>query len=227
MRTRVIGIVALVGSAWLVIGNLTHPVGSTEMYTDGTRFVEHADTTYWVVNHLLLAIAILVVPWVAWAWWKRLSGGTAQAFGAWATMLVTIGSLLGALHLGGIDGVAIPAYSDVLAAGGAGAEVGADVLLKVHLASITAWSIVLWGGAQAALGVAELLDGRRRILGILLLVCAALGFVFAFAIALEGHLTSVTEGVLFRASTVGLTIWLLWTAWELFRSDDAPAIGDR
>ncbi len=81
------------------------------------------------------------------------------------------------------------------------------------------WALTAWGGTQLALGVEVVTEGFRRWLGWLLVLCSMLGFAFAFTIALQGHLTAFSDGILFRTSTVGFTVWYAWTAWELARSD--------
>jgi hypothetical protein len=110
-------------------------------------------------------------------------------------------------------------HDEVLAVGGDSAAAGAELFMKVHLASLTTWSVLLWGAGQTALGVTELTEGSRRPLGWLLVVCGLLGFAFAGTIAIQGHLTGFSEGVLFRGSTVGFTVWFIWTAWQLFKTD--------
>lgn len=219
MSHRRIGIVALVAAAWVVIGNVTHPIGGTDLYTDGVAFVEHTSTTYWVINHVLIAVALMVTPWVAWAWRDTLVSVEGRTWGTFGLILMGLGTVFSVFHVGGIDGVGIPAYADVLASGGETAAVGADLFMRIHLASITAWALLLWGGAQTVVGVAEVVEGRRRPLGWLMVVCGAFGFAFAGMIALEGHLTSFSEGVLLRGSTVGFTVWFIWTAWQLFKTE--------
>lgn len=218
MSHRRIGIVGMVAAAWLVIGNITHPIGTTDLYTDGAAFVEHADSTYWVVNHLLLALVLMVTPWLAWAWRDGLQTVSGRTWGTFGLILFALGTVFSVFHVGGIDGVAIPAYGEVLASGGEAAVLGADLLLRIHLGSITTWAMLLWGGAQTVAGVAEVLEARRMALGWLMIVCGLLGFAFAATIALEGHLSGFTEGVLFRGSTVGFTVWFIWTAWQSFKS---------
>lgn len=215
MAHRRIGVVALVAAVWLVIGNVTHPIGTTELYTDGSAFVSHSDNGYWVVNHLLIGVALMVTPWLAWAWRDGLSSIESRTWGTFALILFGLGTVFSVFHLGGIDGVAIPAYAEVLESGGEMAAVGAELFMRIHLASITTWAILFWGGAQTVGGVAEVIDGSRPLLGWLMVVCGLLGFAFAGTVAVVGHLSGFTEGVLFRGSTVGLTVWFIWTAWRL------------
>jgi hypothetical protein len=214
---RTVGVAGLLAAVWLIIGNLTHEVGSTAMYTDGVLFVETAANTYWVVNHVLIGLVLLVIPWLVWAWREGVTAESARSWGMFALVLSGMGALAGAFHVAGIDGVAIPAYAAVLDEYGASAAIGAETLRMVHLASITTWTLTLWGGAQVVLGISELAEGRRRWLGGLLVVCGVLGFAFAFTIALQGYLTGSSEAALFRTSTVGITVWFIWTAWELAR----------
>jgi hypothetical protein len=220
---RRVGITALVASVWLVIGNLTHPIGATEVYTDGVALVEHASGTYWIINHLLLGAAMLVTPWLVWAWRAGLANGVARQWGTFALILSAQGALIGVLHQGAIDGVALGAYAAVLDAHGAAAAVGAETLRMVHLAADTAWALVLLGAAQAVIGVTEILERRRVWLGWLLVVCGALGLAFAFTIALQGHIATLSEAALLRPSTIGLTVWFIWTAWEFVRIDEKEA----
>jgi hypothetical protein len=217
---RRVGITALVAAVWLVVGNLTHPIGSLEIYTDGALFVEHTVGTYWVVNHLLLAVAIMVAPWLVWAWRDTLAVEAAESWGTFALILISLGTLVSVLHLGGVDGVALPAYAPVLEAGGEAAVAGAEVMRMLHLATATTWGLILWGAAQTVLGVAEWLERRRPLLGGLLVLCGIFGFAFAGTIGVEGHLSGLSEGVFLRVSSVGLTVWLIWTAWEFARRDE-------
>lgn len=218
---RPIGTVGLIAGVWLVIGNLSHPIGSTEQYTVGEIFVENSNTTYWIVNHLLLATALLLTPWLAWGWRDRMQSARARSWATFGLFLAVMGTTVGTIHLGGIDGAAIPSFSAVLDANPDSETVRliADGILRVHLTTIIAWSLLLWGAAQTAFGVAELLEGARtRLYGGLLVMCGVLGFAFAVTIAVQGHLSSFSEGVLLRGSSVGFTVWFFWTAWQLRQS---------
>lgn len=219
---RLVGNVGLVAVAVLLVGNLLHPFGgTTEVYGDVLLFMEKM-STFWVIDHLVLAVALLAVPWIAWTWHEQLRTERARNLGRAASLLVLIGSAIGALHLGGIDGVALPAYRDVVeASGGAAPEVAAaGALLKIHLTTFMAWLITLWFGAQAFAGAAVLADGRHRWLGWLMLVASGLALASAVIIALEGQLTTLSEPVLFRTSTFAFTLWLIVACLDLRRASD-------
>lgn len=213
---RTTGSVALVAAIWLAIGNVTHPIGNTDLYTDGLAFVEHTNT-YWIVNHWLLAIALLVTPWLVAAWTDSFDNDRAKAWGRLALYASIMGTGLGVLHLAGVDGSAFPAYGRILESNTSDITVAiADGLQVVHLATYTAWSTVFWGVLQIALGVAMLSQrARPGWLGGLLVACGVLGLGTAFVSAAQGHLSTFSEGVLLRGSTVGLTIWLFWLAWVM------------
>lgn len=223
MERRTIGTIGLVMAVWLVIGNVTHPIGSTEQYTVGTVFVEKADTTYWVVNHVLLTLALLTTPWLAKGWYDRLVDPAARSWGWFGLALAVIGTTIGTVHLGGIDGAAIPSFREVIDSNpdSEAVAIAADTLLRVHLTTIIAWSLSFWGAMQVAFGVAEYVEAvRTRLYAVLLIVCGLLGWAFALTMAVQGHLTSFSEGVLLRASSVGFTIWFVWTAWQLRNDTD-------
>ncbi len=215
---RIIGTAGLVAGVWLVVGNVTHPIGSTEQYTVGEVFVENADSTYWVINHLLLALALLATPWLATGWRDRMTKPAARAWASMGVILAVMGTTVGTIHLAGIDGAAIPSFSAVLEANpdSETARLVADGLLRVHLTTVIAWSLLLWGSAQTVFGVAELLEGARpKVYGAVLILCGLLGYAFTVHMAVNGNLTSFSEGVLLRGASVGFTVWFFWTAWQL------------
>ena len=42
---RTIGTAGLIAGVWLLVGNLTHPIGSTEQYINGEVFVDSSTVT--------------------------------------------------------------------------------------------------------------------------------------------------------------------------------------
>lgn len=229
---RLVGNVGIVAVVLLLLGNILHPFdGTTEMYGDVQLFMEKM-STFWIIDHLVLAIVFLAVPWVAWTWAQRLDSERARNLGNVGWMLALVGTAIGVVHLAGIDGVALPAFRDVIeASGGAEAEIAAaGALLKVHLTTFMGWLIVFWVGAQAFLGAAAVADGRRRWLGWLMLAGAGLALASATIIALEGQLTTLSEPILFRTSTFAFTLWVLVGSLDLRaagNTDEAADVSQR
>jgi hypothetical protein len=152
---RETGTVGLVSGILLVVLNLSHPVGNTEMYADGVRFVAKMDT-FWVILHLVIAVALLPVPLVVRAWASTLGPERARVWGDFSLTLIVMGTVIGSIHLAGIDGVALPAFGKVLRAPGGVPElnVAAAALLKVHLTAFVSWVVVFWMAGQAAVAFA-------------------------------------------------------------------------
>ncbi len=221
---RPVGNVGLAAAIALIVLNLAHPFdGTTEMYGDAVLFISKMDT-WWVIDHLALAFLFLFFPWVAWAWVQTFEDGLAQLWGRLGWMTLLIGTAIGVLHVGGIDGVALPSFGSVLEASNGAAEMAAAALLRVHLTTFMAWLIVSWVGASLFMGVATLLEpGKRNWLGWMLVLAAALGLASAIVTALEGQLTTLSEPLLFRPSSFLVTIWLLIASLELRRTDQ-PAL---
>ena len=215
---RLVGGTGLVAAAWLIVGNLTHPIGTTAQYTDGVAFIEHTNA-YWVVNHWLLAAALIVTPWVLWAWTTGLTRPIAQTWGKFALYTSIMGTAVGVVHLAGIDGSALPAYQSALDSNpGATTDAIAQGLRVVHLATYTAWTLLMWGSMQVAIGATMLAEKARPTwLAYVLVISGLLGFASGLVPTIQGHLTSFTDGVLLRGSSVGLTIWVLAVAWAMWR----------
>ncbi|MFP3881622.1 MAG: hypothetical protein ACLFRT_09650 [Actinomycetota bacterium] len=221
---RPVGNVGLAAAIALVILNLAHPFdGTTEMYGDAVLFISKMDT-WWVIDHLALAFVFLFFPWVTWAWVQTLQDGRAQLWGRLGWMTMLIGTAIGVLHVGGIDGVALPSFGTVLEGSNGGAETAAAALLRVHLTTFMAWLIVAWVGASLFLGLATLLEpDQPQWLGWMLVLAAALGLASAIVTALEGQLTTLSEPFLFRPSSFLVTIWLLIVSLQLRRTDQPAA----
>lgn len=100
---REIGTIGLVSGILLVVVNLLHPVGNTEMYGDGVKFMAKMDT-FWVILHLVIAITLLPVPMVIRGWVATLSTEHARVWGDFALTLFVMGTVIGSIHLAGIDG---------------------------------------------------------------------------------------------------------------------------
>lgn len=222
---RPVGNVGLAAAIALIVLNLAHPFdGTTEMYGDAVLFISKMDT-WWVIDHLALAIVFLFVPWVAWAWVQTFQDELAQLWGRLGWMTLLIGTAIGVLHVGGIDGVALPSFGSVLEGSNGAAEMAAAALLRVHLTTFMGWLITSWVGASLFLGVATLLESDQRAwLGWMLVLAAALGLASALVTALEGQLTTLSEPLLFRPSSFLVTIWLLMASLQLRRTDQPASV---
>lgn len=223
---RPVGNVGLAAAIALIVLNLAHPFdGTTEMYGDAVLFISKMDT-WWVIDHLALAILFLFFPWVAWAWVQTFQDELAQLWGRLGWMTLLIGTAIGVLHVGGIDGVALPSFGSVLEGSNGAAEMAAAALLRVHLTTFMAWLIVSWVGASLFMGVATLLEpDQRKWLGWMLVLAAALGLASAIVTALEGQLTTLSEPLLFRPSSFLVTIWLLIASLQLRRTEEPVTAG--
>ncbi len=222
---RELGTIGLVSGILLVVVNLLHPVGNTEMYADGVKFMAKMDT-FWVILHLVIAVALLPVPWVIRAWTATLSTERARLWGDFGLILIVMGTVVGSIHLAGIDGVALPAFGTVLRAAGSPPELigAAAALLKVHLTTFIAWALVFWMAGQAVVAIATFLDSRQpRALAVITALGAVLALASVLTTALAGQLTTLSEGGLFRPSTVAFTIFYLWISLRLRRSEAVTA----
>jgi hypothetical protein len=194
-----------------------HPPGSTELYDDGVRFVQHVDG-FWVGMHLAAAVMLLGIPLILGAW--AVSGHTAEGalFADLAAKLSVAGVALGALHLVGTDTITFLAYQDTLAAGGEATAVGADVLLRLHAATLMVWTIVLLVAVPLAAAIAAWLDATRGWRFLLPLACACLAVGAAAVTAFERRWTTVSEMILFRSSMTLLLVWLFLCGLTLRRA---------
>lgn len=222
---REIGMVGLVSGVLLVVLNLLHPVGDTETYADGVKFMTKMDT-FWVFLHLVIAVTLLPVPMVVRGWVSTLSTERARLWGDFYLTVTVMGTVIAAIHLAGIDGVALPAFGEVLRASGANPETKAAAagLLKVHLAGFVSWTTVFWMAGQALMAMAAFLDPRQpRALGLLAAIGAGLALASVLVTALAGQLTTLSEGWLLRPSSIVFTICYLWISFRMWRGSALPA----
>lgn len=214
-EARTVGTIGLVGGALLVLANLLHPFGSTELYSSGEAFVEHT-STFWIWLHFAIAGSLLVAPLVAHAWYRSLEGATARVWGRLGLFTITLGTAIGVLHLAGIDGAALASWREVLGSGSEDAAFGADVLMRVHLTTFVSWTFLMFGFGQLFLGVTELArPSGSRLLGALVVVGGLLGLGSSLLSGAGGQLTTLTDAGLLRPSAGLLTVWLFWESWVL------------
>lgn len=211
-----IGLVCAVGVA-VILG--IHPFGSTELYDDGAQYLEHV-SAFWIVIHLAATPLLFGFPLVIWRWGSGLADATGRALGLLATIVAIAGVAVGALHLVATDTVTFFAFTDTFeAAGGSEAvTVGADVLLRIHAATLVAWILSFWFLVPAVIAGALAADGARPawMTGIAAIsaLCQLASLILFFQAA--QHTTASETGV-FRIG-VTLLIGLIGVmAWELRR----------
>jgi hypothetical protein len=205
-RQHVAGTLGLVVTIAVAVILGVHPFGSTELYDDGSRFVDHVGP-FWVAIHVAGAVLLLAIPVVLAAWVETLQTAAGQVFGRLTVTASTVAVTLAALHLVGTDTMTFVAYRDTLASGIEGAGAGADVLLRLHAATLMAWVLTLFvavpiGAAAAAAGER---DWRWRFwlpAAIATLSVASISLTWA-----ERQWTTVSEMGLLRPA---ITLFLVW-----------------
>ena len=200
-----VGLISAVMVA-LILG--VHPPGSTELYSDGRDLVEHVGL-FWLVIHLVAALVLLVLPVVMrYAADTRVSPG-GVLFGRLAAQLAAAGVALGVLHLVGTDAVALVAYQDTLdqASDEPAALIGADVLLRLHAATLAAWIVAFFISLPLATAISVWFDGERgwRVwLPALAVGCHVAALLVTLA---ERQWTTLSEMGLFRPGAVLFVVW--------------------
>lgn len=213
---RTVGTVGLWTTTLLVLGNLLHPFdGSTALYADITAFAGKAEGALWIGVHLGVAVLMLVVPWLVQAWASASDVTRTRLVGRLAFATSLVGTAIGTIHLAGVDGAALGSFADLLDPADPVTATAGAVLLRLHLATFLSWVLAFWMATQALLGVAVILDGRRRWLGGLLLIGSALAAGSVIVTAVEGQLTTLSEPLLFRTSTLPFTVWLFAASMDL------------
>lgn len=202
-----------------------HPPGSTELYGDGGAFLEHIDG-FWIAIHIAVAVLLFVIPLVVGVWASHLATPKARVYGGLATYAAIGGAAVGVIHLVGIDTMTFVAFSDTFESG-AGSEavlVGADILLRIHAATLAAWALSFFFVLPVSAGIAAIADGRYPVwYWLLLLVAGAAalsGVIVAFG---EGQWSDLSETVLLRVSGVLAIAWILITSWWMRKGSTAPA----
>ena len=222
VSTRFIGQIGLVGVIGLALILLIHPFGNTDLYDDGFEFLDHVNW-FWMVIHVGGAVLFLSWPPVIEAWSRGLEEPRAQVVGRWAHMTSIAGVGVGTLHLVGFDTMTFWAFRDTYEAAGGSepAAIGADLLLRLHAASLSSWVVVFFFAVPLLGGVATYLDGRFPSWVAGVGVVGGLLQVPALAITLsERQWTTVSEQFIFRTGVTLFAVWMLAIAWSLYR--EAP-----
>ena len=218
-ESRFAGQIGFAGVIALAVLLIVHPFGTTELYEDGFRFLDHV-TWFWVTIHLLGALAFMTWLPAIGAWARGLEEYRARVVGRWAYSLAIGGFAVGTIHLAAMDTLTFWFFRDTYeAAGGSEAgEIAADLLLRLHGASLSAWITIFWFAVPLLGGIATLLDNRMpRWVGWVGVVGGGLQ-VPALALTLgERQWTTLSEQIVLRTGATLFLVWMLAITWSLRR----------
>ncbi len=214
--TGTVGLACAIGVA-VILG--IHPFGSTELYDDGQKFLEHV-SPFWIVIHLVATPLLFGFALVLWRTARGMNNPMAATLATWASMIAVGGMAIGAIHLIANDTTTFFAFSDTFEAG-AGSEatlVAADLLLRIHAASLVTWMVSFWFMVPAVLAAALWIERDRpmwlaAITGISAL-CQVIAIIMFFS---AGQHTTASETGVFRVGVTLLIAVIAILAWELRR----------
>ena len=192
-----------------------HPLGTTDLYDDGQQFLEHVNA-FWVTIHFVAAFLFIALLVVFWAWVRDLAPGRARVLGQLGLMAAIAGTGVGSIHLIATDTMSFIAYTDTFVAGSDtdSVRVGADVLLRLHASTLSAWTLSYFAAVPLLMGMAARADGRFPGWYSLIAFLGAVASITAVIVtALEGQWTTLSEMGIFRPGVVLLAIWLLTTSY--------------
>lgn len=205
--------------AGLAIVLIVHPFGTTDLYDDGFGFLDHVNW-FWMVLHFLGAVLFLGWPPVINAWANGLERTSARLIGQWAHTISIAGIGVGTIHLVGTDTMTFWAYRDTFdaAEGSEAAEIGADLLLRLHAATLSAWTVVFFMAVPLLGGVATLLERRYPSwVGYVGVLAGAIQVPAILVTVSERQWTTLSEQFLFRTGVTLFIGWMLVIAWSLRR----------
>jgi hypothetical protein len=200
----------------LILGG--HPLGNTDLYNDGPRFTHHVGY-FWVTIHFLGAILLLAVPAVVGAVSETMLRPAAQVLGRIATSVSIGGVALAVLHLVGTDTTTFLTYKDTLDSGIEGATAGADVLLRLHAATLMAFVLTLFVALPAASAAATAIDRDWSWRFWLPLVTSVLATASVCATLAARQWTTASEMGLLRPAMVLFLIWFGLVSYRLRRTE--------
>lgn len=213
-----IGLVCVVGLA-VVLG--VHPFGSSDLYDDGQRFLDHVGW-YWVALHFVGTLLLLTWSGIIATWAKNLATVESQFIARLAAIAAATGMGVGALHLIATDTMTFLAFSDTFEAG-QGSEatlVGADLLVRLHAATLAAWVLSFWLAVPLLLGWACLRDPRLPLWAGGLALAAALLQTIALSITIaEQQWTTASEMGFFRIGATLFIGWMIAATFSMRRGD--------
>lgn len=217
--TRLAGTIGFYGAIAIAIILAIHPFGTTDLYGDGPEFLDHVNA-YWMVLHLAATLVLFTLPPLLNSWRDSLQTGRARLIAGWAHMMSIAGVGVGTIHLLGTDGMTFWAFRDTYdAAGGSeAAQIGADVLLRLHAATLTSWIAVSFLAVPLLAGVAALLDGRYpKWVGYIGVIGGALQVPAIIITTAERQWTTLSEQFVFRTGATLFIVFWLAIAWSLKR----------
>lgn len=201
-----------------------HPLGTSDLYSDGGAFLEHVGI-FWVAIHVVAALLLLLWPALIAVWARNLASARAQFVGQAAAFAAAMGMAVGAVHLIATDTMTFIAFGDTFASGNGNeaVTVGADLLLRIHASTLTAWAVSFWLLTPALVAWACHLD--RRIpwwMSTLGLVAAACQVAAVAVTVSERQWTTVSEtGLLRTGITLFIGLMLVMT-WSMRQAKVAP-----
>jgi hypothetical protein len=216
--TGTVGLVVTIAVA-VILG--VHPFGSTELYDDGSRFVDHVDP-FWVAIHVAGAVLLLAIPVVLAAWTQTLQTASGQVFGRLTVTASTVAVTLAVVHLVGTDTMTFVAYRDTLVAGVEGAPAGADVLLRLHAATLMAWVLTLFVAVPGGAAVVAACERDWRWRFWLPAAIAMLGVASISVTWAERQWTTLSEMGLLRPA---ITLFLVWFGLVAYRLRSPTTLG--
>jgi hypothetical protein len=220
-RRRAMGTIGVVVAiaVGLILG--VHPLGSSDLYDDGPQFTHHVGY-FWVAIHFIGGVLLLAVPAVIAASNDSLVNPLAHAFGRIATSISIGGVALALLHLAGTDTMTFLAYEDTLNSGIDGAAAGADVLLRLHAATLTAFVLTLFVALPAAEAFAAATDGDWSWRFWMPAATAVLATSAVCVTLGARQWTTLSEMGLLRPSMVLFLVWFGLVSHALRRTSEAP-----
>ncbi len=204
------GTIGVIGVIGIIIILLAHPIGTTDLYDDAGEFIDHV-SPFWVLIHFAAAIVLAVFPLIFGTWARTLDPGPARLVAGWSATMATAGFALGVLHMIGTDTMTFWAFQDTFeAAGGSEASIiGADILLRLHAATLASWVALFFLTVPLMAGTAALMaHWGPRWLGWMAVVAGLLQIAALTVTVIEHQWTTLSDQILFRG---GVTLHVLFT----------------
>lgn len=227
---RLAGNLILVGAVLAVIGNAAHPFLDPEAPATEV-LATAADSGYWTVLHLGLAIAGVLLTCGVVLVTRMLAGTPADGTARVAAVLAVIGGTLFAVQIGGIDGTVFPVLGERVA--GAADEAVllpvAEAFQRFDIALLSLVVMVYFGATFVALGLAfRAVDVFAGWLDVTALVAGVAGVVVGAMMFLE--LMPTFTFYAFRVVALAVTVVAFGVAAALLRRPAhvdaaAPATG--